>query len=84
VGWQTGVTYNETSVEMVSGDLLLLYTDGLSEALAGHGNMSDEPLCRLLGTLAGKGPDEVADAIDAQIGGGELTDDAAYLVVRCA
>ena len=84
VGWRPEVTYGESTVEMFPSDLLLLFTDGLPEALAGKGHVSDTPLTRLLSTLADKSVDDVADALDAQIGDGDLTDDAAYLVVRCA
>jgi sigma-B regulation protein RsbU (phosphoserine phosphatase) len=82
VGWRAGVSYGESTVEMDSGDVLLLFTDGLTEALAGKGSTNDEPLCRLLTTMAGSAPNAVAEAIDSQIGVGQLTDDAAYLVVR--
>jgi GAF domain-containing protein len=73
---------DDTHVDLRSGDLLLLYTDGISEAHAG-GRFFEE---RLLGIVASAGPSPaaVADALVDEVvafRGGPLGDDVALLGV---
>ena len=71
-----------TSVEMPSGSLLLLYTDGLIESRTAP---IAEGLERLLATVAADHPDAVCDdVIAAMVGGDDPADDVAVLAARRA
>jgi serine phosphatase RsbU (regulator of sigma subunit) len=66
------------------GDVLLLYTDGVTEAGARSQPFGDAGLAELLAGLAGRPPDVVVDAVeqavvDAQVG--EPRDDLALLAL---
>lgn len=67
---------------MDPGDSLVLFTDGLLEAVAGHGETDDSALRQILRTVADRPAREVADRLDAAIGSAITRDDAAFLVVR--
>jgi PAS domain S-box-containing protein len=76
----------ETVLELQAGDVLLLYTDGLSEGLgdgrleSGEGRLSD-----LLDRCRGGSADEVAARIEAAVieaGSAAGRDDVAFLVLR--
>src|SRR5262249_42562306 len=62
-------TWNEATVPMSGGDHLLLYTDGVSEALADRDGRAEEPLTR---------------AVDAACGGGAPLLDSILSDVRSA
>jgi phosphoserine phosphatase RsbU/P len=83
VGWFADAAFTDATAELGPGDVLVMFTDGLLEAVAGHGSMDDTALGHLLGTLGGRTAVEVADRLDAALGQGrELRDDAAFLVIR--
>ncbi|MDQ3123053.1 MAG: SpoIIE family protein phosphatase [Actinomycetota bacterium] len=81
-GWFQDPVYSDSSRSAPAGSVLLLFTDGLLEAIGGHACVSDEPLQAVLRRVAGRGASEVADALDAALPAGELSDDAAFLVIR--
>jgi sigma-B regulation protein RsbU (phosphoserine phosphatase) len=81
VGWTLEASYAEVATPMCSGDLMVLFTDGTLEMVAGHGATDDEQVRALLGPLAGQGPEAVAGALDEALGAVDLRDDAAFLVV---
>ncbi len=62
-------------------DVLVMFTDGLLEALAGRGESDDSAVQRLLYPLVGASAEEVANALDAALGR-NVSDDAAFLVIR--
>ncbi len=82
VGWTAEAAFTETTARLGPGDTLVLFTDGLLEAVAGHGETDDTALRRLLGPLAGRAADDVADGLDTALGTVEQRDDAAFLIVR--
>lgn len=87
VGWLPNGAYTDVTAELGTGDLLVMFTDGLLEAVAGHGSMDDSKLRKLLATQAGRTATETADRLDAELPDGkpasaELVDDAAFLVIR--
>ena len=73
-------------VGLGSGDALVLYTDGITEARSPSGELlGEERLLALLSGLTGAPAEEIADrVIDSAtaFSGGPLTDDAALVVVR--
>lgn len=81
VGWRAGACYDDVELTLRPGDVLVLYTDGLVEAIAGHGSGDDAPLRAVLRPLAGEPPEVVAARLDAALGVRPWSDDAAYLVV---
>lgn len=79
--------YQESRVHLESGDLLVCYTDGVTEPENVYGEMFGEE--RLIGVLArhaGSEPDEIINAVTAAVtewtGAGELQDDMTLLVAR--
>ncbi|MHB1924203.1 MAG: PP2C family protein-serine/threonine phosphatase [Acidimicrobiales bacterium] len=81
VGWRSQSTYTVAHATLAAGDMVVMYTDGLLEAIAGRGEPDDQALRSLLGPLAGQPADEVAQALDAAIGN-ERRDDVAVMVTR--
>lgn len=75
--------FTETSVAVMPGDTLLLYTDGLTEAGPGAPNIYDGTLQRILATLADQPAEVVADALlDSVRSTPRQRDDIAILVAR--
>jgi sigma-B regulation protein RsbU (phosphoserine phosphatase) len=81
VGWALEARYTEVSSSLVSGDLLVLFTDGTLEVVAGHGATDDEAVRALLTPLAGRPAEAVARALDTVLNAADLRDDAAFVVV---
>jgi sigma-B regulation protein RsbU (phosphoserine phosphatase) len=81
VGWTLEASYREIATAMRSGDLLVLFTDGTLEVVAGHGATDDQQVRALLAPLAGRPADDVARALDEVLGAATLRDDAAFVVL---
>ncbi len=81
VGWRADATFQDSGVRLALGDVLVMFTDGLLEAIAGRGEADDAAVRRLLGPLAGSDACEVADALEAALAP-DVHDDAAFLVIR--
>jgi phosphoserine phosphatase RsbU/P len=81
VGWRAEAEFGDVRVQLRPGDVIVMFTDGLLEAIAGRGEIDDSPVQCLLRPLAGATADEVADALDAALGR-DVGDDAAFLVIR--
>jgi len=85
LGVVADANYAEAVVPLGDGDLLVLYTDGVTEAQAPSGELFGE--ARLLEAVrgaAGRGPDEVQRALLAAAGAfcdGVFADDATVLVL---
>lgn len=87
LGVYPDVDLTETVVRLARGDALVLYTDGVTEARGVNGFYGSERLVALLGSLAGAGADQLADALlDDVVGfqGGQVRDDIAILVVQAS
>jgi len=82
VGSLTDVEFADSVVELSAGDVLVMFTDGLLEAVAGHGSFDDTAVREILRPLAGCTAADVADGLDAALPGDDLRDDAAFLVLR--
>jgi phosphoserine phosphatase RsbU/P len=81
VGWTLDASYRESATAMSSGDVLVLFTDGTLEVVAGHGATDDQQVRALLAPLAGRPAEDVAEALDEVLSTGTLRDDAAFVVV---
>ena len=80
--------YGESYVDLKPGDLLVCYTDGITEPENAYGEMFDEE--RLIQTVflnIAKTEEEILDAVVEAVlawtGAGELQDDMTLLVARC-
>jgi serine phosphatase RsbU (regulator of sigma subunit) len=65
-----------------TGELVLLYTDGVTEALGGRRGIGRDRLRRLLCEQAGRRPAEVVDALNNALAATVVRDDLAALVLR--
>jgi len=83
VGWQAEAEFEDVQVQLRPGDVIVMFTDGLLEAIAGRGEVDDSAVQYLLRPLAGAPGEKVADALDGALGR-EVGDDAAFLVIRAA
>ncbi|HSC02859.1 MAG TPA: PP2C family protein-serine/threonine phosphatase [Solirubrobacteraceae bacterium] len=77
--------YHEETFRLAPGELVLMYTDGVTDVGRADAPVRERGLLRLLGASAGRSADEVAEqvltyALHSQ--GGEPTDDIAALSVR--
>lgn len=87
LGIETGVVFEEKQLQLAAGDLLLLYTDGLTEAEDARGNFfGEERLCALLEEFHSCAPAEILDKLLEQARGfaGKQTfnDDVTLVVLR--
>jgi sigma-B regulation protein RsbU (phosphoserine phosphatase) len=86
-------TYEESAVTLNSNDLLLLYTDGMTEAAAPNGSseagsvFGTQRLDRLLLTCSADRPSEciakIRTAVARFTGDAPLTDDQTLIAIRC-
>ncbi len=79
--------YLEERVLLDPGDLLLLYTDGLTESRGADGlELGEEGVEEILRNNRGKTPEEVADILEAEVvrssESGRPEDDATFLIVQ--
>ena len=79
------VRLSDTAVQLGHGDLLVLYTDGVTEARGPDGMLGGEELATVLASCAGLDANSVAARIESaalEIQEGNPRDDIAILVVR--
>ncbi len=88
LGVMEGVDYEEDSVQLETGDRVVLYTDGITEAAtATQEQFGEERLCELLRTLprdlsAREVTDRILRALEDFLGGEEARDDMTLMVLR--
>ncbi|GAA3895840.1 hypothetical protein GCM10022244_02260 [Streptomyces gulbargensis] len=82
LGALPGYAYETTSTPLRSGDLLLLYTDGMVERRGEDINKGIERLAETMTRAAGGGPQELIDAVLADPDQAGHEDDACMLVIR--
>jgi len=79
------VRFTPADVRLDDGDLLLLYTDGVTEARRGREELGDERLAELLAGCRGLSPADVTAAIEDEVlafQDGVARDDIALLAIR--
>jgi serine phosphatase RsbU (regulator of sigma subunit) len=76
----------DSELRLGQGDLLLVYTDGVTEAPTAHGRFGEPRLAELLGSCAAMHPQQVVERIDEEVRRVRLEagDDVALLAVRPA
>ncbi|MFI5955740.1 PP2C family protein-serine/threonine phosphatase [Cryptosporangium sp. NPDC051539] len=77
-------TYTEVEVALAPGDMMLLFTDGVPDAIGSDGRFGLGRLSQLAAGYAGSGPHALAEAVDIAVaeysgGGASPTDDVAVL-----
>jgi sigma-B regulation protein RsbU (phosphoserine phosphatase) len=82
-----GITYQEGTLRLASRDLLLLFTDGVTEAMdPGETLFSDERLVDLLSTQAAPSPEALTkttlNAVQTFMGGAKQADDITILALQ--
>ena len=87
MGIKTGQSYPAVTVGLDSGDRILFYTDGLTEAMNAQGvEFGEDKLCALIdahGALPAAGLLEaIRAAVDEHRGGYEVSDDFSMLVAE--
>lgn len=81
------VAFEATTVELAEGDLLAVYTDGVTEARAAGEMFGSQRLADLVGRVGAEGAERLATGVlDAVLAwqGGQTSDDTAVLVVERA
>jgi phosphoserine phosphatase RsbU/P len=81
LGWVPGARYRQTAVSLESGESLVMFSDGLIEALLHNGVDDDRVHALLRGQHHFASAEGIAAIIDAELSG-RLLDDAAFLVVH--
>jgi serine phosphatase RsbU (regulator of sigma subunit) len=74
--------WSERRFQIATGELVLFYTDGVTEALGGRKSLGRDRLRMLLAAQAGRRPAEVVEALDEALTGVLARDDIAALVLR--
>jgi sigma-B regulation protein RsbU (phosphoserine phosphatase) len=86
LGIEREAVYEEASLYMDRGDVLLMYTDGVTDALSPGGErLGEQRLIEIVESIAEKPASEFVDALVARLrtfSGGEFSDDVAILAVR--
>src|SRR5205823_1269236 len=67
LGLREDAVMHDTEVVLNRGDVLLLYTDGVTEAGPRSAQFGDHGFEELLATLAGRQPQEVVDAVEQAV-----------------
>ena len=80
--------YGESHVDLEPGDLLLCYTDGITEPENAYGEMfGEERLIETVQRNIGKAEEQILDAVVEAVlawtGAGELQDDMTLVIARC-
>ena len=85
IGVQTEVELTDQSTELGSGDALVLYTDGVTEARGESTWFGEDALRDLVASCAGKDASSIAERVESvvlEFQGGNPRDDIALIVVR--
>jgi serine phosphatase RsbU (regulator of sigma subunit) len=85
LGIYPDVTLTEVACELRGGEMMVLYTDGVTEARGVHGFYGAERLANVVGSVGHPSAETVADELLADVEAfqqGRLRDDIAILVIE--
>jgi sigma-B regulation protein RsbU (phosphoserine phosphatase) len=87
LGIKQDVVFEEKSIQLQQGDLLLLYTDGITEAENAQGEFfGDSRLCRILSKTCEETPEAIVERILSEVtaftGASNLQDDISMVVMK--
>ncbi len=74
--------FREQRFAVETGELVMLYTDGITDALGGRTSLGRDRLRLFLAAQAGRRPGEAVEALDQALDGVPARDDLAALVLR--
>jgi hypothetical protein len=77
------VEWHPARVELAPGDVLVLFTDGVLDAVLPNGERFGEQRLRRMAERAGADVDALTAALDAELTDLSLRDDVALLAIRC-
>lgn len=85
LGWVPSLKYREETIPLRRGDRLVLYTDGVTECMDGHGAFfGEERLRGLMASSAGMPAEGFVDSVIVELrqfcGGAEFNDDVTLVV----
>jgi serine phosphatase RsbU (regulator of sigma subunit) len=89
LGFYSDIPLYDQRVDLAEGDVVLFYTDGVTEARGPEGELfGEERLAKLLASCAGRAAEEIAEEIDCGLssfsGSTDRRDDVTFLVLRIA
>ena len=85
IGMDRQTTYTSSELQLSSGDILVMYTDGISESHKSSGMYGEEGIQHTLELCRGRMPEEILDNIfQAAMNAceGQLSDDAAVIIIE--
>jgi sigma-B regulation protein RsbU (phosphoserine phosphatase) len=85
LGIKQGTKYASQETDLESGDVLMVHTDGLTEAGAEEQRFGTQRVMDLLSKYAHLGAQEIAEIMHSallEFGNGRITDDVAMVVVK--
>lgn len=85
VGFSPGCNYLTEKIAMDSGDVLMLFTDGLTEARVGSGFLNTASIREMLASVKGSSASEITEKLEEMLFSQKdlvITDDVACLVVK--
>ena len=87
MGIRSGVVFEEKQVAVVAGDILVLHTDGISDADDFNGDFFGvERLCQVVREQSCNTPDKILDAVFLKLaeftGGKQLVDDFTIAIIK--
>jgi serine phosphatase RsbU (regulator of sigma subunit) len=85
VGGLKNPEFGERDIEIEPGDLLLLFTDGVTELRTADPDLGERELEQVLASMRGRSAEEIVAAVQdraVELQGGEPRDDIALLAVR--
>jgi serine phosphatase RsbU (regulator of sigma subunit) len=86
LGVVADVELSEDEIVLAPGEVLVFYTDGVTERRHGHDMFGDNRLLAAVRAAAGRGADLIAGHLESDVrrfGTGPSRDDLAVLVIRC-
>lgn len=82
LGWDLAARYGTAERDLSAGDVLVAYTDGLSEARRDGRFLGEDAVREAMLAGAAEGAAAVVAGLEAALAGAHVTDDAAAIVVK--
>jgi serine phosphatase RsbU (regulator of sigma subunit) len=77
-----GPTLYDAAIDLLPGEAILLYTDGLIDPRAWGADSAEEKLAAFLESLGGSTANEIVQGVNGLLPHAELQDDVALLAIR--
>lgn len=81
--WDMGENHHDQTLSMETGDILFLYTDGITEARKGDSSMfGEEGLIRILEASGNSHAADIRDRVIAELKGYQVKDDITMVILK--